>query len=397
MQASTNSSYLTAIFFGSTPFIFLNFALPVRADDLGISAFGIGGMYAVFTGTMLLIRPLVGYCLDHFGRRWFFTIAFVFYSLAMLAFTDSRGITDFYFARFLQGIGASLMWVSARTMVADLNDAQARGQAMGRLTTTSVRGSMIGAFYGFTLLGFMPMQAAWIWAFGGYAVMALLALIWSLWHVAETAATRTRVQDGMRWPRLPKSEPLRRIFIIVFLTAFASALTDPIYLLYLKNKFEVSTITMAFVFLPGGLVFAFLPQYAGHWSDRFGRAPVIALGIALAGAASIALPFWPSLLFVATSYILFSCGRAMASPAEDALVADLSPEHLRGTILGAREAAAGLGAAIGPLAGGLIYDHWAQSMAFVTNGVLLLVTCVLVLTWFGSATDVRHPAENSKP
>lgn len=294
MQASTNSSYLTAIFFGSTPFIFLNFALPVRADDLGISAFGIGGMYAVFTGTMLLIRPLVGYCLDHFGRRWFFTIAFVFYSLAMLAFTDSRGITDFYFARFLQGIGASLMWVSARTMVADLNDAQARGQAMGRLTTTSVRGSMIGAFYGFTLLGFMPMQAAWIWAFGGYAVMALLALIWSLWHVAETAATRTRVQDGMRWPRLPKSEPLRRIFIIVFLTAFASALTDPIYLLYLKNKFEVSTITMAFVFLPGGLVFAFLPQYAGHWSDRFGRAPVIALGIALAGAASIALPFGPA-------------------------------------------------------------------------------------------------------
>jgi MFS family permease len=394
MARATNSPYLTAIFLGSTPFIFLNFSLPVRADDLGISAVGIGGMYAVFTGTMLLIRPLVGYCLDHFGRRWFFTVAFLFYSLAMLAFANSEGMADFYFARFLQGIGASLMWVSARTMVADLNSPQLRGQAMGRLTTTSVRGSMIGAFYGFTLLGFMPMQTAWMWAFGGYAVMALLALIWSLSQITETA-TSARVPKELGWPQLPKSEPLRRIFVIVFLTAFASALTDPIYLLYLKNKFDVNTVTMALVFLPGGLVFAFLPQYAGQWSDRFGRAPVIALGIALAGVVSISLPFWPSLGMVATSYILFSCGRAMASPAEDALVADLSPEHLRGTILGAREAAAGMGAAIGPLVGGLIYDHWAQSMAFVTNGVLLLATCVLVLAWFRPTRDGHRPGSTS--
>ena len=104
----------------------------------------------------------------------------MFYCLAMLEFAGSTSITDFYFARFLQGIGASMMWVSARTIVADVSVAEARGKAMGRLTTTSVRGSMIGAFYGFTLLGFMPLQTAWMWAFGGYAVMALLALIWSL-------------------------------------------------------------------------------------------------------------------------------------------------------------------------------------------------------------------------
>ncbi|MFT5573046.1 MAG: MFS family permease [Cryomorphaceae bacterium] len=47
--------------------------MPIRADDLGISAFGIAGMYAVCTGTMLLVGPVVGYCLDRFGRRWFFT------------------------------------------------------------------------------------------------------------------------------------------------------------------------------------------------------------------------------------------------------------------------------------------------------------------------------------
>ena len=65
----TKPAFLNSIFFGSFAFVFLNFSLPIRADDLGIDAVGIGGMYAVFTGTMLLIRPLVGYCLDRFGRR----------------------------------------------------------------------------------------------------------------------------------------------------------------------------------------------------------------------------------------------------------------------------------------------------------------------------------------
>ena len=67
------------------------------------------------------------------------------------------------------------MWVTARTMIADLHETNGRGAAMGRLTTTSVRGSMLGAVYGFTLLGFFAYAQAWLWAFGGYAVAALVA------------------------------------------------------------------------------------------------------------------------------------------------------------------------------------------------------------------------------
>ena len=97
---------------------------------------------------------------------------------------------------------------------------------------------------------------------------------------------------------------------------------------------------------------------------------------------SIALPYWESLILIALSYILFSVGWATASPAEDALVADMAPPKLRGTVLGVKEAAAGVGAALGPLAGGYIYEYWAQEMAFVVNGVLLLLTAILALLWF---------------
>ena len=382
-MTSTNGkqgpTYLTPVFFGSFAFVFLNFSLPIRADDLGIDAVAIGGMYAIFTGTMLIVRPIVGYCLDRFGRHWFFTSAFLFYTLAMLVFAQSTDLHDFYLARFLQGIGASLMWVSARTIIADLNDSSTRGSAMGHLTATSVRGGMVGATYGFTLIGFMPMQSAWVWAFSGYAVSALLALFWAFSGRPERLPAI--VHRGERI-RIPWSLKLLRVFLLVFLSAFASALIEPLYLLFLKGKFNVDVLVLAMVFLPAGLVHAILPRYSGQWSDRWGRGPIIAMGIALAGCVSIALPYWDSLILIATSYIIFAIGWAIASPAEDALVADIAPEKLRGTVFGAKEAAAGVGAALGPLAGGYIYEFWAQEMAFVVNGVLLLLTAGLALLWF---------------
>ena len=108
MSETTNSNYLTAVFLGSTAFVFLNFGLPIRADDLGITAFGIGGMYAVFTGTMLLVRPVVGFCLDRFGRRWFFTFAFVFYTVSMFVMAYSTSIVDFYLALGIKTVALTL-------------------------------------------------------------------------------------------------------------------------------------------------------------------------------------------------------------------------------------------------------------------------------------------------
>jgi len=281
-QGGAATGYLPPVLLGSFPFIFINFALPIRADELGITAFGIGGMYAVFTGTMLLIRPIVGYCLDRFGRRWFFGSAFLFYALAMWAFARSTDMADFYVARGLQGIGASLMWVSVRTIIADLHDAAARGVAMGRLTTTSVRGSMLGAVYGFTLVGFMPLAAAWVWAFAGYAVVAACGWGVAMLRVGESRAAHVAPsRQPVQWSR-----PLRRMLVIVFLSAFASALIEPLYLLFLKNKFDLHIYVLALAFLPAGLVFAVLPRYSGQWSDRWGRARLIAAGVTLAGAVS---------------------------------------------------------------------------------------------------------------
>jgi DHA1 family multidrug resistance protein-like MFS transporter len=372
--------YLTPVFLGSVAFVFLNFSLPIYTRGLGADAVEIGGMYTVFTLTMLVFRPVVGRALDRYGRRWFFAFAFLFYTFAMVAFSNAGSLIDFYEARFLQGIGASLMWVAARTIVADLTTDGERGRKMGRLSSVSVQGSMMGAFYGFTLMSMFPLPEAWRLAFVGYAVAALAGFVLSILRFKETAPPSEERPQVLSPVTLER--PLIRLLVIVALSNFASALIEPIYLIYLQDKFELSIRALAFAFFPAGIVYAVLPNYSGRWADRYGRPPMIVAGIAAAGMVSLLLPWVPGMLWIALLYTLFAAGWATANPAEDALLGDMTDAHNRGRIFGYKEAAAGVGAAFGPLTGGFIYEYLAAEMSFVANGVLLLLAALLVWRWF---------------
>jgi MFS family permease len=116
--------------------------------------------------------------------------------------------------------------------------------------------------------------------------------------------------------------------------------------------------------------------------DRWGRGRLLAAGI-----VSGALPWLPGLVAVALAYTLFAAGWATAGPAQDALLSDLAPAGGRGRLFGWKEAAASLGASLGPLVGGALYDHVAEEAAFVLNGLLLLTAAALAARWFGWTTS----------
>lgn len=60
------------IMLGSLAVIVLPFLLPFYAQQLGASAVGIGGLFAVAQFMIVLCRPLIGWALDRWGRQGFF-------------------------------------------------------------------------------------------------------------------------------------------------------------------------------------------------------------------------------------------------------------------------------------------------------------------------------------
>ena len=355
---------------GSAAFAFLNFTLPIYGRELGASAFQIGATFTIFTGALMIGRPVVGWALDRFGRRRFLLAALAFYSISMGVFSQTSGFEGLLVARGLQGLGAAFMWITARTMVTDWTRASERGVAMGRVTESSVRGSMFGGMWGFTLLAFLPLPSAWPIAFAGYGVLAGFGWILALRTLPESASPT--LEDAAE--RFVWTHPLRRLGVVVFLMGFADALLGPVYLIYLQDKFSVEARVLALVFLLSGIVFATLPSRTGRLADRIGRRPMMAMGLVIVALLTLAVPWTPTLLWLIALYGGMAVGWCLVNPARDAWIGDLAGRNERGRTYGALEFCAAAGASLGPLVGGAVYDQVSQVAPFVLTAGLLGAT-----------------------
>ncbi len=361
-----------ALFLNSLSFFFLILMLPIYSKWLGASAFKIGGLYAVFTVTIAILRPVIGWALDHYGRKPFFVAALMSYAVAMGLFALAKGIGGLYLARLVQGIAASLLLISAQTIAADLSSPEDWGKVMGRIEEIRARAGIIGVFAGLYALFFLGRDTGWQVVFMGFAAMAVLGMVLAWKQVPEiqpSPPTRSSPNGGL-------SRPLLWLMLIAFMTEASDALIRPIYMIFLQDKFTTDVGTLASAFLPAAIVASVLPSRLGGLSDRYGRVPLMAVGILVSGMVSFLLPTLPNLIWLIVLYTLQGVGFAMSTPAVAAMVADLTGKERRGRAYGMYQFALNGGATVGPLLGGWLYDTAGQAVPFYLNGAVLCASAV---------------------
>jgi MFS family permease len=244
----------------------------------------------------------------------------------------------------------------------------------------SARGGFVGTALGFTLtFAASTFAVGWQWAFELYAAGALVGalLVWRF--VPETRSGRMIAADADSAARTLDRKFLLRLMLIVFLTSASSSMISPLLMIFLQDRFTADVPTLATAFIPAALVYAFLPGRLGSLSDRFGRAPLMAIGLVVAGIVSLWMPLAGGILVLAALWVLEAVGISAAAPAEAALVADLAGQNVRGTGYGIYMFASGLGFTVGPVIGGWLYDATGHALPFYANGVILFIGAALVL------------------
>lgn len=128
------------------------------------------------------------------------------------------------------------------------------------------------------------------------------------------------------------------------------------------------------------LVFAGLLLTAGTLGDRFGRKGALQMGLVVFALGSLlsALATHPWHLIATRS--IMGVGGAFIMPSTLSILTNVFKADERGRAIGIWSGVAGIGVAIGPLAGGYLVDHIGWEAIFLVN--LPIVAVGLVAGWF---------------
>jgi EmrB/QacA subfamily drug resistance transporter len=126
------------------------------------------------------------------------------------------------------------------------------------------------------------------------------------------------------------------------------------------------------------LFLASLLLVGGALGDRFGRRRVFIIGVAIftVSAAACAVARNPLLLNAARA--VQGIGAALLVPGSLALISATFPQEQRGQAIGTWSAFSGVAAAVGPVLGGFLVDHFSWRWAFLINvpiAAVLLAIC----------------------
>ena len=359
------------VLLGSLALTLLPFLLPIYAKHLGASALGIGGLFTIAQFMLILCRPAIGWALDRCGRRVFFIAGIACYTGAMGLFALASSLTMLYLAQLVQGLSTALIWTSAYTMATELAPPAQQGQVIGSIDEYSSRGALLGIAITVVLLSWLSLPTAWHLVFLSYALLA----VGGLW-LAGMQLPETRPPHSILAERQPLVwRPLVQVMAIVFVSQLCIAMIRPVFLIFLQDYFTTDVRLLALAFIPGTLIDSFLPSRLGGLSDRFGRAPLIVAGLTWTGLCSLLIPGLPHLAWLIIFWTLKTLGLAMAIPPQKALISDLTAHAKRGTGYGLYTFTASVGAAVGPLLGGWLYDAVGRAVPFYLTGIVLLASC----------------------
>ncbi|MEP7184492.1 MAG: MFS transporter [Rhodanobacter sp.] len=185
-------------------------------------------------------------------------------------------------------------------------------------------------------------------------------------------------------PAMPCAKASRRWTLVAAIIGSSLAFIDGtvvnVALPAIQRQMNAGSADAQWVMESYALFLAALLLVGGALGDRFGRRRVFMLGAALFTLASVACAFSPGIEFLIGARAVQGVGAALLVPGSLALISATYPQAERGAAIGTWSAFSGIAAAIGPVIGGFLIEHYSWVWAFLINlplGVALLLLCAL--------------------
>lgn len=358
----------------------------------------------VHVGIVMALSPITasfgsmigGRIADVYGRKPIMMLSMASNGLVMLGFLFFDSFVAYAVLSALLGLCNSLFHPAASAMVADVTEPEKRTEAYGLLRMGHNIGAAIGPILGASVVA-VSKNVIFIAAASSLLFYTLLVALF----IQETMPQSKEKEKGEKlevppvWKVLLKDRVLLVYILTGIIISMGFSQTEGMLPLHFDNEmksiFGEKNPYPYMMALNGALVVLFQFQISKWATDKpIGR--MMLYGSLLFGFGLLAVGWLPQLFASAGAgiplvmavllfvYALYTLGEMVMSPVQMTFVANLAPEHLRGTYMGAASLQWICGGALGPLLGGYLLEQRLGEVLFTILGAGCVVAGIVYLS-----------------
>lgn len=260
---------------------------------------------------------------DRFGRRGVILVSLLLFAGLTAVTASSRHVGEFVTWRILTGVSAAGVVPIGLTLIGDVVPFERRGRAVGWLFGAIAGGTATGAAAG----ALLEPLIGWRSLFLGVAV--LCALVVAIAMAGQALPRLPRASAGLSqavmrgYLELLSQSRARRTYGYVMLNAILISGVFTWLGVYLHGRFGLDEIGIGLVLLGYGIPGLIFGPFIGRLGDRYGRARIIPLGVALTGLCALMLALPLPLNGARIAIVLLSLGFDLTHPSLAAITTDL--------------------------------------------------------------------------
>ncbi|GAB2896814.1 MDR family MFS transporter [Uliginosibacterium flavum] len=160
----------------------VNVAVPHMMGTLGATLDEITWVSIGYVIANVIVLPLSGFLSHLFGRRNYFILSILVFTLASLACGNASSLGSLVFWRIVQGLGGGGLIATAQSTIFEVFPRKEIGNGMAIFGMGIMTGPMLGP----TLGGWLTDQYSWPWIFYINLPLGLIALVLTLLYVPES-------------------------------------------------------------------------------------------------------------------------------------------------------------------------------------------------------------------
>ena len=357
----------------------------------------LAAFFAVSVETMGLVVPayLIPYGLstlvygplsDRFGRGKIIFASLLGFIVLTALTAIAKSASEMIIFRLITGLGASGVVPIALALIGDLFPFAERGRALGWLFGAMAGGMAFGSTAGVILEPLINWQGLFLAtsALGGVMLIFLLPFRSMLAKrpSAQAPASIRNLLAGY-WALLASLRGRRTYGYVLINAVFHSGVYTWLGL-YFSLRYALGEIGIGLALLGYGVPGFLLGPPIGRIADRWGRARMIPIGLAVAGLSTTALALDLPVIGAALLVTLLSLGYDMTQPLLAGIVTDLSSN--KGQAMGLNVFTLFTGFGIGSLVFSAAMTALSLEGALVSFGVVALLAGAAAVPLFRDET-----------